>query len=236
MTVYVIRDSEGVIIGSSAFPQDRENPEIADENNPDWVQYLSPKPEDVEGQVKLHVSSVAVDKGYDSPETLQSYVNSTNPLWRAEANAFVAWRDGVWAYVYEQIALWENEERTIDTADELVVELDDIVWPTEDDYVPALIRQDVLSSMKIIAGLATNINSNSGIAGAWRQETGIYWLFFTAPQSDLNYIVNSYDGGTVTVHAPEGEKALEYCLVYVRDGAGDFVDPDQINIEVKRAT
>lgn len=88
--------------------------------------------DDVISAITSHIVSVATTKKYDSELAVATYINSTNPLWRAEANAFIAWRDVVWAYVYEQIALWENEERTITTADELVGELDDIVWPTED--------------------------------------------------------------------------------------------------------
>lgn len=234
MTKFVVRNAQGDVIGSSVVPQDRENPEIADGNNADWLAYLSPKQKDIEASIKSHVFSVASAKGYDSPEALQSYVNSTNPLWRAEANAFIAWRDNVWDYVYEQIALWENEERTIDTAGELVDELDDIVWPSESDYVPALVKQSVLSNLTVNSGLVENIVSSSGVSGAFRESTGVYWILFAQEEPDTNYIVNSYDGGSVSIHAPSSQKATTHCIINVKNAAGVLVDPDQINIEVKR--
>lgn len=233
--MYVLRNSQNEIIGSAAFPQDPENPEAADGNNADWVSYISLKPSEIEREVTSRIADVARDKGYDSPETLQSYVNSTNPLWRAEANAFVAWRDVVWAYVYEQVALWENEERTIDTADELVGELDAIVWPTEADYIPALVKQAVLSRIVVDGENVDNVLPGSGVIAVWRQSTGIYWVFFAGEEPDTDYIVNSYVGGAVRVYAPAEEKTTTYCIIRTEDAAGTLVDPEQINIEIKRA-
>lgn len=212
----------------------RPSPDHVADANGDWI----PKPvtsEDIKSEITAMISDAAGSKSYDSPETLQSYVNSTSPLWRAEANAFVAWRDYVWTYVYEQIALWENEERTITTADELVGELDDIVWPTEADYIPALVKQSVLSSIVIDGEVAENIISGSGVVGAWRQSTGIYWVFFASEEPDTNYIVNSYDGGAVKVYAPAEEKTTTHCIIRVEDETDTLVDPDQINVEIKRA-
>jgi hypothetical protein len=189
---------------------------------------------DITNAVTQKIALVSIARGYDSPESLQSYVNSTNPLWRAESNAFIAWRDTVWTYVYAQIALWENEERTISTADELVGELDDIAWPTSSDYAPALVKQAVLSRIVVDGGAVENILPGSGIVAVWRQSTGIYWVFFANEEPDTDYIVNSYDGGTVRVYAPSEEKATTYCIIRVEDALGSLTDPDQINIEIKR--
>jgi hypothetical protein len=185
--------------------------------------------------ISRRIISVSKLKGYDNPETLQSYVTSTNPLWRAEANTFIAWRDSVWTYVYAQIALWESEDRTISAADELVGELDDIVWPTESDYIPALVKQSVLSSIVIDGEVAENIIAGSGVVGAWRQSTGIYWVFFANNEPDTGYLINAYDGGAVTVYALADEKSTTHCIIRVEDETGTLVDPDQINIEIKRA-
>jgi hypothetical protein len=200
----------------------------------EWITPAPTEAKPVIDAVSSHIGSVAASKNYDTPETLQSYSNSTNPLWRAEANAFIAWRDTVWAYVYDQIALWENEERTITTADELVGELDDIAWPTSSDYAPALVKQAVLSRIVVDGGAVENILPGSGIVAVWRQSTGIYWVFFANEEPDTDYIVNSYDGGIVRVYAPSEEKATTYCIIRVEDALGSLTDPDQINIEIKR--
>lgn len=112
---------------------------------------------EINNAVSSHIKSVAVAKGYDSDQALLTYVNSTNPLWKSEANTFIAWRDVAWSYVYDQIALWEDEERTITDADELAGELDAIVWPTFGDAVAVAktIRCEavsVLRNEKLAAG------------------------------------------------------------------------------------
>lgn len=207
----------------------------------DWsgTEWIDPEPENADqitAEVSAHVRYAVSTKGYDSPETLQSYVNSTNPLWRAEANTFIAWRDGVWTYVYEQIALWENGERTITTADELVDELDAIVWPSEGDYVPALVKQSILSNLSVDSGIVATIVSSSGVSGAFRESEGVYWILFAQEEPDTNYIINSYDGGSASTHAPYDLKATTHCIIHVEDASGNPVDPEQINIEVKRIT
>jgi hypothetical protein len=54
--------------------------------------------------IDAHVTAAARDRGYNSAESLASYVASTNQAWAAEAKAFVAWRDAVWAYALEVLA------------------------------------------------------------------------------------------------------------------------------------
>tara|TARA_B100000678_G_scaffold237062_1_gene206802 strand:+ start:23999 stop:24871 length:873 start_codon:yes stop_codon:yes gene_type:complete len=237
-TVYKTSDRTSLDI-----PENEDTPEgytsLVPEQGQVWSdrEWVTPPPNESQiiDAVKSHVQSVSASKGYDSPEALQSYANSTVSLWRAEAAAFSMWRDTCWQYVYEQIALWENEERTIDTADQLVSELDEIVWPTESDYVPALVKQSVLSNLIVDGQIAENIVASSGVAAAWRQSTGIYWIFFAAAEPDTNYIVNSYDGGAVRVYAPSEEKSTTYCIIRVEDETGNLTDPTQVNIEIKRA-
>lgn len=65
MTEFVIRDSEGAIIGSSAFPQDRQNPEIADENNADWLAYSNPVPTAADVEAERDRRLASCDFTYD---------------------------------------------------------------------------------------------------------------------------------------------------------------------------
>jgi hypothetical protein len=61
--------------------------------------------------------------------TLASYVASTNPQWAAEAQAFVAWRDAVWAYSYTELAKVQAGQREQPTVEDFLTEIDQIVWP-----------------------------------------------------------------------------------------------------------
>ncbi len=47
-----------------------------------------------------HLDSVAKSWGYDSLMSAASYANSTNPQFKAEAEALISWRDAYWAEAY----------------------------------------------------------------------------------------------------------------------------------------
>ena len=46
------------------------------------------------------LDSAAKEWGYDSLVSAASYANSTNPQFKAEAEALIAWRDNLWAEAY----------------------------------------------------------------------------------------------------------------------------------------
>lgn len=49
--------------------------------------------------------------------------------WKAEAEAFVAWRDAVWAYALQELARVVDGEREPPTIDGFIGELPKINWP-----------------------------------------------------------------------------------------------------------
>ena len=75
------------------------------------------------------IDSVAAQKQYGSALYCASYGNSTNQQWKAEAEAFIAWRDGVWVYCYTELAKFESGERAAVSFDEFKTELPAIAWP-----------------------------------------------------------------------------------------------------------
>lgn len=75
------------------------------------------------------VDSIAAEKQYSSALHCASYVNSTNDLWRPESLAFIAWRDKVWSYCYQELAKFQSGEREAVTFDEFITELPTIAWP-----------------------------------------------------------------------------------------------------------
>lgn len=54
-----------------------------------------------EAAAKLVLDDLAKSWGYDSMLEAASYVNSTNPQYKAEAEALVLWRDQTWDKIYQ---------------------------------------------------------------------------------------------------------------------------------------
>jgi len=75
------------------------------------------------------LDTAAQSRRYDSGTTIATYVNSTNPQWAAEAQAFVAWRDAVWAYAYSELERVMRGERDLPTVPDFLAELPVITWP-----------------------------------------------------------------------------------------------------------
>lgn len=80
--------------------------------------------------IQAHIDATARERNYDSGVTCASYVNSTNATWAAEATAFTAWRDAVWAYAYAELEKVVNEERPQPTVEDFLAELPAFTWPS----------------------------------------------------------------------------------------------------------
>lgn len=82
-----------------------------------------------EAAIQGIVDAAPAERLFRDGVTLASYVASTNPQWAAEAQAFVAWRDAVWAYAYTELAKVLSGEREIPVVEDFIAELPAIVWP-----------------------------------------------------------------------------------------------------------
>ena len=82
-----------------------------------------------EAAIQAHIDSAAQSRLFRDGVTLASYVASTNPQWSAEAQAFVAWRDEVWAYAYQELARVMAGDREQPTVGAMLAELPAISWP-----------------------------------------------------------------------------------------------------------
>jgi hypothetical protein len=82
-----------------------------------------------EDAVQAVIDNTAKERQFRDGVTLASYAASTNPQWAAEAEAFVAWRDGVWGYAYGELAKVQAGTRAQPTIDEFLTEITPIVWP-----------------------------------------------------------------------------------------------------------
>jgi len=84
---------------------------------------------DIDVKVNQLLDYTANAKGYEGSQSVVGYANSTNTQWKAEADAFVAWRDQVWEHVYiEYMAIDAGGD--IPNEDEFVLSLPKIVWPS----------------------------------------------------------------------------------------------------------
>lgn len=94
-----------------------------------------PTPEQIQktltDAVQAHLDTKVKERGYDSILSACSYVNSSDPTFQAEALACVAWRDAVWRTCYNILDEVMAGEREIPTAEELIAELPELVWPDE---------------------------------------------------------------------------------------------------------
>lgn len=67
--------------------------------------------------VQQVLDSTAQSRGYDNGFALASYSNSTDAIFRHEAEAFVVWRDKAWRYCYnllDRFLAGEIEQPTVD--------------------------------------------------------------------------------------------------------------------------
>jgi len=80
--------------------------------------------------VQAHIDATAQSRDYENGFALAGYVSSTVPPWKAEAEAFVAWRDQVWLAVFELLAQVEAGDTPAPSSPEaLVAWLPQIEWP-----------------------------------------------------------------------------------------------------------
>lgn len=89
-----------------------------------------PTIEEYRTAIQSLIDAKAQEKDYDSGATLASYVNSTIQQWSAEATAFVAWRDAVWAYALAELDKVQSGEREQPTIEAFLAELPDLEWDT----------------------------------------------------------------------------------------------------------
>ena len=83
---------------------------------------------DIDGKVNGLLLSTAQSRGYSSVNSIVSYAVSSNVQWKAEADAFVAWRDQVWEQVYIEFNAIDAGG-SIPDEDAFMATLPQIVWP-----------------------------------------------------------------------------------------------------------
>jgi len=79
--------------------------------------------------IQHHLDTTAKKRGYDSILSACSYATSSNPVFAAEGQACVEWRDAVWGYCYQLLADVKADVTPMpETTDELISNLPVIKW------------------------------------------------------------------------------------------------------------
>lgn len=90
------------------------------------VRTLEETKQDLIQEVQSFMDATALERGYDNIMSACTYATSTVQKYREEGQACVQWRDAVWSYCYEQLALFEEGKREIPT--DIISELPAINW------------------------------------------------------------------------------------------------------------
>lgn len=78
--------------------------------------------------VQVTVDDTARSRQYNNGVYCASYAQSTNPVWAAEAQAFIAWRDSIYAYALQVFSDIQSGQPAL-TQEEFVAGFPEIVWP-----------------------------------------------------------------------------------------------------------
>lgn len=105
---------------------------LVQENEPIRPVISPPTNEEIIARFKALIKSVlinkALERNYDSDLSCVSYVNSSNLVWKQEAEAFSQWRDAVYEYSFSVLdAIQQGGQQP--TIDDFIAGLPAITWP-----------------------------------------------------------------------------------------------------------
>lgn len=83
----------------------------------------------VEASIRELVEAKPLERGYDNLMTLTSYTTSSNAQWKAEAEAFIAWRDSIFEYSYQVLADVQAELISLPSFDDFMAKVPTLTWP-----------------------------------------------------------------------------------------------------------
>ena len=78
--------------------------------------------------VQNYMDKAVQTRGYDDVFTCISYVNSTDEIFKREAQAVLAWRDKVWRLCYDILAEINAGRRAVPSESELLAMLPKLEW------------------------------------------------------------------------------------------------------------
>lgn len=79
-------------------------------------------------KIFIYFIEVSNERGYATPESCVSYLNSTVALWKAEAEAFNLWRDAAYQ-ILNTIQNDAEQSGIIPSLQDIISQLPVMVWP-----------------------------------------------------------------------------------------------------------
>lgn len=111
-----------------SFTRTASEADLSDVLRPYGLQGPHVATDDYARAIQAHVDAVAASRGYGNGVMLASYKDSTIPQWAAEAEAFIPWRDQVWASAYATLAAVQAGQQQPPTLAGLIASLPAIQW------------------------------------------------------------------------------------------------------------
>lgn len=91
------------------------------------------------------------------------------------------------------------------------------------------------AKLTITDGVVEGFTVDSYISGGFQIDTGKFLMFFASPFEDVNYIVNTFDGGLYRCYVQPDDYYADSFVVTTTDLAGAPADPACISIIVMKA-
>jgi len=104
--------------------------ELNDVLRPYGLALPAPTIDDYKAAIQAHIDAVARAKDYDSAVSLAGYRGSMVTEYAADAEAFTAWRDPLWPFVFDVIAQVQAGAIPQPTIHELIAMLPAPPWPS----------------------------------------------------------------------------------------------------------
>jgi hypothetical protein len=79
--------------------------------------------------IQMQIDAVAQAKEYQDGVSCASYAASSNLQWSQQAQAFILWRDSVWTYAYNLLALYSQNSEPLPSAQDVINGMPAIDWP-----------------------------------------------------------------------------------------------------------
>lgn len=105
----------------------------------------------------------------------------------------------------------------------------------EEVFTPKIPRTIAMSKLSIMDGAVNGFTTDSAIAGGFQIDVGKFWMFFSAPQADKDYIVNVFNGGLFRCYVQQEDYSEDSFVVTTTDLAGTPADPLCLSIIIMRA-
>lgn len=78
------------------------------------------------------INDKATERLYENGASCASYFNSTNDKWKAEARAFVPWRDSVYEYGFNYLSMVESGDISNPNIYDFIKGIPAMIWPEID--------------------------------------------------------------------------------------------------------